>query len=155
MATIRKHRGKWQAIVRRKGQGSASKTFHIRRDAERWARDQERKLDNGTFGKLASQEVTLAELLIRYRDTITETKKGAPQEKRRIQILPINPPLMSLAGDISLTGFPLGIKAIEVLLQAFLCGFTGIDGETYLKLGDWCGARLQFWIGRAFLPLTY
>ena len=58
MATIRKHRGKWQAIVRRKGQGSASKTFHIRRDAERWARDQERKLDNGTFGKLAPQKVS-------------------------------------------------------------------------------------------------
>ena len=75
MATIRKHRGKWQAIVRRKGQGSASKTFHIRRDAERWAREQELKLDNGTFGKLLPQEVTLAELLIRYRDTITVTKK--------------------------------------------------------------------------------
>jgi len=98
MATIRKHRGKWQAIVRRKGQGSASKTFHIRRDAERWARDQERKLDNGTFGKLAPQEVTLAELLIRYRDTITVTKKGAPQETRRIQRL-LKDPLCSLAAD--------------------------------------------------------
>ena len=48
MATIRKHRGKWQAIVRLKGQGSTSKTFHIRRDSERWAREQEQKLDNGT-----------------------------------------------------------------------------------------------------------
>ena len=98
MATIRKHRGKWQAIVRRKGQGSASKTFHIRRDAERWARDQEQRLDNGTFGKLAPQEVTLAELLIRYRDTITVTKKGAPQEIRRIQRL-LKDPLSSLAAD--------------------------------------------------------
>lgn len=98
MATIRKHRGKWQAIVRRKGQGSTSKTFHIRRDAERWARDQERKLDNGTFGKLAPHEVTLAELLTRYRDTITVTKKGAPQEKRRIQRL-LKDPLTSLAAD--------------------------------------------------------
>ena len=98
MATIRKHRGKWQAIVRRKGQGSASKTFHIRRDAERWARDQERKLDNGTFGKLAPQKVSLAELLIRYRDTITVTKKGAPQEARRIQRL-LKDPLTSLKAD--------------------------------------------------------
>lgn len=98
MATIRKHRSKWQAIVRRKGQGSASKTFHIRRDAERWARDQEQKLDNGTFGKLAPQEVTLAELLIRYRDAITVTKKGAPQETRRIQRL-LKDPLTSLAAD--------------------------------------------------------
>lgn len=98
MATIRKHRGKWQAIVRRKGQGSASKTFHIRRDAERWAREQELKLDNGTFGKLLPQEVTLAELLIRYRDTITVTKKGAPQETRRIQRL-LKDPLTFLAAD--------------------------------------------------------
>ena len=98
MATIRKHRGKWQAIVRRKAQGSASKTFHIRRDAERWARDQERRLDNGTFGKLAPQEVTLSELLIRYRDTITVKKKGAPQETRRIQRL-LKDPLSSLMAD--------------------------------------------------------
>lgn len=98
MATIRKHRGKWQAIVRRKAKGSASKTFHIRRDAERWARDQERKLDNGTFGKLAPHEVTLAELLIRYRDTITVIKKGAPQETRRIQRL-LKDPLSSLVAD--------------------------------------------------------
>ena len=98
MATIRKHRKKWQAIVRRKGQGSASKTFLIRRDAERWARDLEQRLDNGTFGKLAPQEVTLAELLIRYRDTITVTKKGAPQETRRIQRL-LKDPLTFLAAD--------------------------------------------------------
>ena len=87
MATIRKHRGKWQTIVRRKGQGSASKTLYFRRDAKRWARDQEQKLDNGTFGKLAPQEVTLAELLTRYRDTITVTKKGAPQETRSLLLL--------------------------------------------------------------------
>lgn len=98
MATIRKHRGKWQAIVRRKAQGSASKTFHFRRDAERWARDQERRLDNGTFGKLAPQEVTLAELLIRYRDTITVKKKGAPQETRRVQRL-LKDPITSLVVD--------------------------------------------------------
>ena len=98
MATIRKHRSKWQAIVRRKGQGSSSKTFHIRRDAERWAREQELKLDNSTFGKLSPQEVTLADLLVRYRDTITVTKKGAPQETRRIQRL-LKDPLTSLAAD--------------------------------------------------------
>ena len=87
MATIRKHRSKWQAIVKRKGIGSKSKTFHFRRDAERWAREQERKLDNGKFGKLLPQDVTLAKLLIRYRDTVTSAKKGAPQETRRIQRL--------------------------------------------------------------------
>ncbi|EJW21563.1 site-specific recombinase XerD [alpha proteobacterium IMCC14465] len=98
MATIRKHRGKWQAIVRRKGQGSASKTFHVKREAERWARNQELKLDNGTFGKLLPNEVTLADLLIKYRKTITVTKKGAPQETRRIQRL-LNDPISSLAAD--------------------------------------------------------
>ena len=95
MATIRKHRGKWQAIVKRKGQGTKSKSFHIKQDAQRWARMQELKFDNGTFGKLLPHEVTLAELLIRYREAITITKKGAPQEIRRIQRL-LKDPLAAL-----------------------------------------------------------
>ena len=98
MATIRKHRGKWQAIVRRKGHGSKSKTFHIKSDAKRWAIDQELKLDNGSFGKMCPHEVTLAELLKRYCDSITVTKKGAPQETRRIQRL-LKDPLTSLKSD--------------------------------------------------------
>ena len=87
MATIRKHRSKWQAIVRRKGVGSKSKTFNIKRDAQRWAREQELKLDNGTFGKLMPDEQSLAQLLRTYRDKVTSKKKGAPQEIRRIRRL--------------------------------------------------------------------
>ena len=37
MATIRKHRGKRQAIVKRKGQGTKGKSFHIKQDAQKWA----------------------------------------------------------------------------------------------------------------------
>ena len=95
MATIRKHRGKWQAIVKRKGQGTKSKSFHIKQDAQKWARMQEFKFNNGTFGKLLPHEVTLEELLIRYREAITITKKGAPQEIRRIQRL-LKDPLATL-----------------------------------------------------------
>lgn len=39
MATISKLRGKWQAMVRRKGLAPRSKSFDKRTDAEKWARD--------------------------------------------------------------------------------------------------------------------
>ena len=38
MATIRKRGPKYQAIVRRHGFGSTSKTFHRKSDAQEWAR---------------------------------------------------------------------------------------------------------------------
>jgi len=44
MATIRKHRGKWQVQIRRAGHRPMSETFHFRKDAETWARHTEAKV---------------------------------------------------------------------------------------------------------------
>ena len=44
MASIRKHRGKWQARVRRDGV-AVTKTFTLRKDANAWAREIETKAD--------------------------------------------------------------------------------------------------------------
>ncbi len=44
MATIDRRRGKWRAQVRRRGH-SLAKTFQIKSDAEKWAREAERAID--------------------------------------------------------------------------------------------------------------
>jgi hypothetical protein len=47
MATlIHVRSGRWRALVRRKGH-TASKTFRLRTDAEKWARDIEDRVDRG------------------------------------------------------------------------------------------------------------
>jgi hypothetical protein len=47
MATIRRRKSKWQAQVRRQGHPPLSRTFHLRADAELWARQTEAELDRG------------------------------------------------------------------------------------------------------------
>ncbi len=77
MASYRKFKGKWQVQVRRKGHKSMSKSFFYRKDAETWARTIERKLDNGCeiIDKSMLSTTSLADLLIKYRDTITIKKR--------------------------------------------------------------------------------
>ncbi|MEW6134073.1 MAG: hypothetical protein AB1591_13090 [Pseudomonadota bacterium] len=78
MATIRK-RGEyqWQAIVKRKGIGSTSKTFLNKKDAEDWAKITESEMIRGHYIKRDDAEkTTLSELINRYRETILPTKRG-------------------------------------------------------------------------------
>jgi hypothetical protein len=44
MAIFRKRGTKWQVQFRREGH-SSSKTFHLKEDALRWAREQELRID--------------------------------------------------------------------------------------------------------------
>lgn len=82
MASYRKFKGKWQAQVRRKGHKSMSKSFLYRKDAEAWARTTEREIDNGSeiIDKTVLTTISLADILIRYRDTITVKKRRAKVE---------------------------------------------------------------------------
>lgn len=75
MATIRK-RGpyQWQAIVKRKGYPTTSRTFEARRDAELWARGVEREMVLGTYAPPA--DVKLSDLIDRYRTTVLPTLRG-------------------------------------------------------------------------------
>lgn len=81
MAAIRKHRGRWQVRVRRDGV-SATKTFTLKQDAKAWATQIEAKAERGELPpdikKLA--QTTLADLIRRYRDEVSPTKKGAKME---------------------------------------------------------------------------
>lgn len=89
MATIRKLRGRWQAMVRRKGIAPRSKSFDKKSDAEKWARDLEAQVDVSGYvpdTKIAEQ-TTLGDILTRYRDEITPTKRSAKTETIRINAM--------------------------------------------------------------------
>lgn len=50
MATTRKTQsGKWQAVIRKKGWPSLSKTFRTKRDAEDWSRITEDEMWRGVY----------------------------------------------------------------------------------------------------------
>ncbi|MBV2192085.1 MAG: site-specific integrase, partial [Azonexus sp.] len=84
MGTIRQRGGKYQAIVKRLGFGSASQTFNLRKDALTWIREKEIAMDRGESLHDAISDFTLADALARYRSTVTPTKKGAKIEFYRI-----------------------------------------------------------------------
>ena len=88
MATIRKLRGKWQVLIRRKFNKPIYKTFSLKEDAKTWARKTELDIEQGTFKdhSLASR-YTLREILLKYRDKITLSKKGRVEETYKINKL--------------------------------------------------------------------
>jgi integrase len=87
MATIEKRgEGQWRAKVRRAGHKPLSQTFETFDEAKKWADVIEGKISDGeeNVGKEKERKARLRELLTRYRDEITPTKKGARQEGNRI-----------------------------------------------------------------------
>jgi len=93
MATITKRGTRYQAVVRRTGYPTRTKTFHTKTDAQRWARKIESEIEAGTYVARPPSTLSVRELLTRYRETITPTKKGKKQEVSRINRLlrdPIN-----------------------------------------------------------------
>lgn len=88
MATIRPMRDKWQAIIRRKDHPAQTKTFYLKRDAEKWARQQERLIDAGQWvDRTEAEQTTLKELLDRYEKEVTIKKRGADIESIRISVI--------------------------------------------------------------------
>jgi hypothetical protein len=64
-------------------QSPASRSFTVRRDAETWAHQMEIRADRSDLpaDPRALERVTLGELVTRYRDTVTPTKRGHEQER--------------------------------------------------------------------------
>jgi integrase len=83
MARIRKRGAKWQAQVRRSGIRGISRTFHLRKDAVAWARQMELHVDKLglPLDTKILKRITLAELVERYRDTISIRKRGYEVER--------------------------------------------------------------------------
>jgi integrase len=89
MGTITKHVAKngdvtFQGKVRRKGFPSQTKTFHDKRDCEKWIRAAEAALDRGDMPTQAKRRTdglnTLADVLRRYADEISPKKRGGAIE---------------------------------------------------------------------------
>ncbi len=87
MATLRKRVNKWQAIVRHQSIGTTAKSFSSKSLALKWSIAQEQAIESGAFGRVSPSKVTLGELLKRYLDIITPSKRGADVERRRLKRL--------------------------------------------------------------------
>ena len=88
MATIRKRNGKWHVQVRRAGHPNQTKTFLSKPDAQKWGRLLEAELDKAVlpYDPKQLEQITVADLLTRYRDTVTPDKRGAASERKRMDV---------------------------------------------------------------------
>jgi integrase len=78
----------WQAIVRKKGYPSQSKTFRTKRDAEAWARLTESAMERGLWQNQSDADsTTLADALDRYGREVSSLKKSGKIELYRIGTL--------------------------------------------------------------------
>lgn len=84
MATYRKIRGAWKAEVCRKGV-RRSKTFNTKLEASFWAAEVEQEILNGNSGKIPDKQ--FSELLQRYADEVSPTKRGCEWELKRIRMI--------------------------------------------------------------------
>jgi hypothetical protein len=86
MATIRALRGRYQAMVRRRGIPPRAKSFDRRGDAVRWARELEAEADRcGWIADIRlAERATLGEILGRYSREVTPTKRSAGPERHRL-----------------------------------------------------------------------
>ena len=76
----------YQAIIRKRGQPSQTKTFRTKRDAERWARQIENEMDRGVFQPRAeSERTTVNALMDRYAREVLPTQKGGHREVSRVK----------------------------------------------------------------------
>ena len=88
MAYIRKHHNKYKVEIRRKGYPSINKSFTDLKDARKFARTVESEMERNVFEDYSNASTTtLREILIKYRDEKTSTKKGSVEETSKINYL--------------------------------------------------------------------
>ena len=102
MASILKRGNfQWQATIRRKGYPAQSKTFETKRDAEVWANKVEYEMGCGVFvDRSAAARTTLGELLTRYGEEVSPTKRSCRTELVTIR---------------RLLGHPLALRPLSTL----------------------------------------
>lgn len=88
MASIRQRSGVWQTQVRRFGYPSEFKTFSSKAEAQAWARAIEAAMDQGVHQATHSaRSVLLSELLTRYGEQVSPTKRSRLREQQTIQFM--------------------------------------------------------------------
>jgi len=88
MATLRFRNSKWHVQVRRYGHNSRTQTFLLKADARRWARHVEAEFDRALIpdDPRALSAITLADVLTRYRQSVTPSKRGHASEDKRLEV---------------------------------------------------------------------
>lgn len=101
MAIIEK-RGdlQWRARVRKKGYPGQSKTFMLKADAERWAREVEVEMERGTWRDARLADESFKEYAEKYLLEVTPTKRSGVNESYRIATLLAAPELRKPLGQI-------------------------------------------------------
>jgi len=88
MAYFYKRNGRWKIEVRKKGFPNVYKSFFDLKDARKFAREIESKMERNVFEDYSGASgTTLKEILIKYRDEKTVLKKGAKEETSKINLL--------------------------------------------------------------------
>jgi len=87
MASISERNGKFHVRVYRK-EGAVCKSFHLKKDAQSWARKTESDIQSGRWSSKSKQpELTLRGALTRYADQVSIHKKGCHQETYLIEAI--------------------------------------------------------------------
>ena len=107
MPTIRKRGLKWQVQIRRIGSRPFSKSFHVLKDAQAWARHMELQTDRSDLpaDPRALQHITLGQLVARYRDTVTPGKRTAHAERIVLNAFLLHPICRRRLSEITRTDF--------------------------------------------------
>lgn len=85
---IKRGSGKWWARVRVAGYPQQSRTFDLKKDAERWVTATERELEtSGFIDRREAEKTTLRTALKRYLEEVTPGKKSKDFETIKIGIL--------------------------------------------------------------------
>jgi len=91
MATIRKHKKKWQAVVRKRNI-TVYKSFWKKSDASKWAYKTEAQIETGVFRKIAQAEklidINLKEVFNIYFDKyLRQNSRSLDKEKSMLRIM--------------------------------------------------------------------
>jgi integrase len=85
MASIYKRNGKWRVEIRKIGSKGIHKSFIVKDEAIRFARETEVKIEQGLYQDLTLAKTTkLKDVLAQYRDRVSVNKKGYDQERYKI-----------------------------------------------------------------------
>ena len=85
MASIYKRNGKWRVEIRKIGSKGIHKSFIVKDEAIRFARETEVKIEQGLYQDLTLAKTTkLKDVLAQYRDKVSVNKKGYEQERYKI-----------------------------------------------------------------------
>lgn len=88
MATIRKHYGKWQVIIRRRGYPHVAKSFTEKSTASTWAKETELAMEKETYNDVSiAGRTTLKEVILKYRDEGIIHLKSARTIKAKLNII--------------------------------------------------------------------